>query len=252
MNPYPLMRDLRLGSVRRKLGQDELVKLFRPGGQEDDYSLKPFVLTKSLFVHLPKTAGVSISRALYGCLGMGHLTLADYRDLFRPRAFARMFKFTFVRNPFDRIHSAYHFLRSGGMGGLDAQFNEQVLKDFHSFEQFVMEGLDRQDVSSFWHFLPDTHFLSYRPGHAVELDFVGRYERLERDFDYVRSRVSPAARLGYFNRAAAREDYRRAYTPEMIDRVAKRYAADLDLFGYRFDGLADEAADSGPLSTTRP
>jgi len=256
MGAYAVIRDLRLGNVRRELGHEELVRLFKAGGEdENDYSLKPFIRTNSLFVHLPKTGGVSMSRALYGCLGMGHFTLSDYRELFRRRAFARMFKFSFVRNPFDRIHSAYHFLRTGGMGGLDAEFNDRVLKDFSSFEEFVIEGLDRAEVASFWHFLPDTHFLSWRPGWPLELDFIGRYETFERDFDYVRSRVNPSAKLVHFNRSTAKEDYRRSYTSEMVDRVARQYAADLDLFGYQFEGPTDTAfdpAERGAKSTMRP
>ncbi len=233
-----------------------MVKLFKPGGEEqDDYSLKPFIRTNSVFVHLPKTAGVSISRALYGSLGMGHLTLGEFGTIFRSYAFGRMFKFTFVRNPFDRIHSAYHFLRSGGMGGLDAEFDRQVLKNFPTFEQFVLQGLEQEKVAGFWHFLPDTHFLSCEAGGPVDLDFIGRYETLEEDFDYVRARVNPPARLGHFNRTPKKEDYRSAYTPEMVDRVAQQYEEDLNLFGYEFDGPARPIRGTsapGPRSTTRP
>lgn len=255
VSPFAVLKYVRLGEFRRARGHEEMRQLFKPGGEgEDDYSLKPFIRTNSLFLHLPKTAGVSISRALYGCLAMGHSTLGEYRAIFRRQAFARMFKFTFVRNPFDRIHSAYHFLRSGGMGGLDAEFDEQVLRNYPSFEQFVLEGLNDRNVASFWHFLPDTHFLSYHSGRPLELDFVGRFESLERDFDVVRSRVNPAAVLGHFNRTAA-EDYRGAYTLEMIERTALQYADDLHLFGYEFDGPArpirlTPAAD--PHLTMRP
>src|SRR5262249_33945036 len=152
-----------------------------------------------------------------------------------PRAFARLFKFTFVRNPFDRIHSAYHFLRAGGMGGLDEEFGRTVLKDFSTFEQFVFEGLEQEEVPGFWHFGPNTHFLAYERDTELELDFVGRFETLERDFGYVRARVNPTAKLGHFNHTPGKGDYRRAYTPGMVDQVARRYAADLDLFGYEFD-----------------
>jgi hypothetical protein len=149
-----------------------------------------------------------------------------------------MFKFTFVRNPFDRIHSAYHFLRSGGMGGLDAEFEQRVLKNYPSFELFVLEGLGKEEVATFWHFLPDTHFLSHKVDRPLELDFIGRYENLETDFQYVRSRVNPAASLGHSNRTVGKADYRRSYTTEMIDRVARHYKLDLDLFGYDFEGPA--------------
>ena len=48
----------------------------------DSYSYKPFVDSKSLFVHIPKCAGVSISKGLYGNLAGGHTTLSGYLNAF--------------------------------------------------------------------------------------------------------------------------------------------------------------------------
>jgi chondroitin 4-sulfotransferase 11 len=239
VNPFKILSYCDLSAVLRILGWREAVKLFKFGAPgPDEYSLKPFVRTDSIFVHIPKTGGVSINRALYGSLGMGHMSLGEYRKLFRSRAFRRMFKFTFVRNPFDRIHSAYHFLRAGGMGEIDADFDRRVLKNFPSFEHFVLEGFENAEVSSFWHFLPQTDLLACEDHGLHDLDFVGRYETLAEDFEVVRSRVNPAAQLPHLNRTPSKDDdYRRVYTPEMIDCVARRYAAALDLFGYEFDGV---------------
>jgi hypothetical protein len=166
-----------------------------------------------------------------------------------------MFKFTFVRNPFDRIHSAYYFLRAGGMGGLDEEFGQQVLGEFPTFEHFVFEGLEKEEIAGFWHFLPDTHFLSFEAGRAIELDFIGRYENLARDFDVVRRRVNPSARLAHSNLTPQKEDYRRAYTAKMVDSVARQYGADLELFGYEFEGAVRPiqlTSATGSPSTTRP
>jgi hypothetical protein len=221
----------------RRFGRETVMGLFNAREPNpNDYSLKPFIRTKSLFVHVPKTGGVSISSALYGCLGMGHLPIREYRKLLRPRAFARMFKFTFVRNPFDRIHSAYRFLRTGGMGELDAEFNQRILDQFRNFEHFVIEGLECEEVVRFWHFVPQIHFLGGDAAAVADLDFIGRYEMLKEDFNSVRRRVNPSAILSHYNPTRPREDYRLAYTAEMIDCVARHYALDLAVFKYQFDG----------------
>ena len=59
----------------------------------DGFSYEPFDRTRSIFVHVPKCAGISISRALYGNLGGGHTTFNEYATIFEPHAFRRYFKF---------------------------------------------------------------------------------------------------------------------------------------------------------------
>jgi len=248
-----VIRHCDLREIRGTLGWRAVARLFTSGGEgEGDYSLKPFVRTNSIFVHLPKTGGVSVNRALYGSLGMGHLTLREYRTLFRPRAFAGMFRFTFVRNPFDRIHSAYHFLRAGGMGEIDVEFAQRVLEKYPSFERFILEGLENEEVAGFWHFLPQTHFLGSEKDFHQDLDFVGRFETFEQDFDYVKARVNPSARLPHINRTPRKpRDYRRAYTPEMVDRLARHYAPVLALLGYEFDGAKRSAKVAKGVAAAR-
>src|SRR5690242_8686296 len=112
MGALTALRYCDLSGTARIIGRKRLLKLIASNAEEER-SLRPFIRTNSIFVHVPKAAGVSIARALYGDLGMGHMTLAEYRTVFRQRAFDKMFKFAFVRNPFDRLHSAYHFLRAG-------------------------------------------------------------------------------------------------------------------------------------------
>lgn len=81
----------------------------------DSYSFKPFDESKSIFVHIPKCAGVSINKSLYGNLAGGHTTFDEYIIIFEPKCIENYFKFTFVRNPWDRVVSAYFFLQKGGV-----------------------------------------------------------------------------------------------------------------------------------------
>src|SRR5699024_3171220 len=67
---------------------------------------------KCSFVHVPKAAVTSISNALY-VRSFGHFSAAEIRLDF-PRAFGNIFVFSIVRNPWDRIVSAYRFAASGG------------------------------------------------------------------------------------------------------------------------------------------
>jgi hypothetical protein len=89
-------------------------------GQARDYSLVPMIERGCLFVHIPKCAGVAVSRALFGGLGGGHLPVAHYQLMFDAAQYARHFKFAVVRNPYDRLLSAYRFLAGGGTNAVDA------------------------------------------------------------------------------------------------------------------------------------
>ena len=59
----------------------------------------------AIFVHVPKAAGSSLSQLSWN-RGNGHKTVADFCQLLGPK-FKSQFVWAFVRNPFDRIVSAY-------------------------------------------------------------------------------------------------------------------------------------------------
>ena len=68
---------------------------------------------QAIFIHLPKTAGTSISKAL-GLVTSRHVPAEDYY-VSNPNKFSRFFKFAFVRNPHVRLLSSHTFLRDGGI-----------------------------------------------------------------------------------------------------------------------------------------
>ena len=73
--------------------------------------LKVFDEKKCIFFHIPKTAGISLVKALFGDLDWGHRDVNYYINVFDKKRFNDYFKFTFVRNPYDRLFSAYSFLK---------------------------------------------------------------------------------------------------------------------------------------------
>jgi hypothetical protein len=65
-----------------------------------------------LFIHIPKTAGMSISRALYG-QHVTHCTIRYYAKV-APELVVSAPSFAVVRDPVRRFLSAYGYARSGG------------------------------------------------------------------------------------------------------------------------------------------
>lgn len=234
-----LYRNCNPGNLRKHLGLSGIARSFNPAfdAAAAPNSLEPFIRTNSIFVHIPKAAGVSVARALYGNLGFGHRKLRDYQEIFRPAVFERMFKFTIVRNPFDRLHSAYVFLNNGGWGREDEAFRVNVLSRYPDFQTFVLEGLQEERVLRYYHFIPQDVFLETANGPLADIDFVGRLESLPQDFEKIRQRVNPQAQLKHENRSVGREpgDFRRHYTSEMVDVVNRVYGRSLALLDYSFD-----------------
>lgn len=211
-------------------------------------SLAPFDRRKCIFVHIPKAAGVSVARSLFGNLAGGHTSIAMYQIAFSQCDFERYFKFTFVRNPWDRLFSAFRFLRQGGMTQKDQDWAREHIVRYRDFSEFVETGLSNSNVKQWVHFRPQSEFLCLPHQDSPAVDFLGMYENLERDFFLVRQRLSldPDQRLWHCNKttAFARRDFRDHYTESTREIVAHEYARDIDMFGYAFDNssLPDQLA----------
>ena len=191
---------------------------------------------KALFFHVPKTAGQSVQHSLFGGIVVGHWTFRQFELAFSKRELASLFKFTFVRNPWDRLVSAWVFLRGGGRNQWDREWSEKNLTQFPDFESFVLQRISREQVEhEYWHFLPQVHFLRNGRG-RVELDFVGRFENLQRDFERLAGLLGCSVALGSHNRTRSRQssEYRQFYTPRTAEIVAAAYREDIRTFGYEF------------------
>ncbi len=214
------------------------LQVMRRSQNRTGYSLQQFERTRSIFIHIPKASGVSITRSLYGNLGCGHLPMREYELAFSPRFVRESFIFTFVRNPWDRLHSAYRFLVKGGMNRADAQWRDAHRDCLASFEQFVEAGLRVPEIAGSLHIIPQSRFL-HSPVYGYQcVDFVGFFENLDDDFGAVcRAMSVQDTALPHQNRTAGDAvDYKTVYTNRMRDIVAEFYREDIDLLGYDFGG----------------
>src|SRR4051812_11070000 len=77
---------------------------------------RPMLRRNLIFIHVPRAAGTSIARALYGVQCTRHYSMRYYRDI-NPTFCAQAESFAVLRDPFDRFASAYAFVRAGGTPG---------------------------------------------------------------------------------------------------------------------------------------
>lgn len=164
------------------------------------YPYKPFMDSKKcIFIHVPKTGGSSIRKALGAArTGRQHLPWSVYYQA-NPAKFNRYFKFGFVRNPTDRALSSYYYLKRGGNGREDSSASEAISK-FESFSDFVINGLAYGYFSNHILFLPQTFFLCDWAGQP-QVDFMGRVESFAADSNEILKRLGIEAAVSHQNKA---------------------------------------------------
>jgi hypothetical protein len=150
------------------------------------------------------------------------------------QVFESCFKFTFVRNPWDRLASAFFFLKNKDMKS-NQKWATEHLSTFGTFDDFVRKWVTRESVWFNSHFLPQYHFVCLEAKQPA-VDFIGYYENIAPDFVRICERLKIRVTLREENQNPIRtRDYREYYTEETRRIVAEAYAEDIELFGYSFD-----------------
>ncbi len=188
--------------------------------------------TQSILVHVPKCAGTSIGDAFYEGGAGGHQTARWYQERF-PEEYEQYFTYAFIRNPWDRLASAWFYLRNRTGHKKDGGWAD-LLNQYGDFNTFVAEWLWPENVVRHYVFAPQYLFICDKFG-TVSLDYVGQLETLSRDFQYVARRLNSNATLPKLNQSKNR-DYRALYNDKSVEQVAEVYKHDLQLFDYSFGG----------------
>jgi chondroitin 4-sulfotransferase 11 len=187
----------------------------------------PFV-----FVHLTKTAGTSIDYTLKHLAEIPkekhkvkHETILQLLKQCKKDP-AEYFKFTTVRNPFDRLVSNYFYR-------VERLKDPKIIDANMSFSEWVTgeKGYSFKDtmVKRTMH-----SWISDEKGNLL-MDYVIRFEKLQEGFSEVCAKLGlPAYELPHTFKTK-HNHYSSYYSPEAIDCVYIHYKKDLESFGYKYN-----------------
>jgi hypothetical protein len=176
-----------------------------------------------IFVEIPKTASSSV-RAVIGKPNNPHLNICQILRTMDPVKFEEYFKFSFVRNPWDRVVSLY--MRQEGL----------VVRKHMSFEQFV--DWIQYSSATCLHPLPHVNQLDWlvdQHGNMM-MDYVGRFERLNDDWEVISGKLNITNRLSHINKNNLKDKhYSEYYNERTKNVVADKFRRDIEYFGYEFN-----------------
>lgn len=186
---------------------------------------------QSTFIHIPKTAGVAMSQWLINNVSGSYLLQKQHGGKHAAQKRIRKhyaqqtnadkpidFGFTFccVRNPWERVVSAYHYYVKRG----------KIDPYKFTWEQFI----NREWEHGKWgcvHKQQVTYF--------DDVDLIIRYENLEKDFMKVQEFYGCWKPLFKAN-ASSHKDYKKYYSnPKWIDDVEEHYKDDIARFSFSFE-----------------
>lgn len=195
---------------------------------------------KIIFVHIQRTGGTSIRRFLskhlskskdiegtHDFVGVAKKHIEDKEE-----KWGDYYSFSFVRNPWDRLVSWYYFIIQQNSWLKLHHYVKENGPDFTSFIIRCTEVIHDMDGDKCcaWNQLD---YLTDIKGDII-VDFIGRFEYLQRDFEIVRTRLSISETdLSHINKTD-HKGYRQYYTDETRQIVEDRFRKDIEYFGYTF------------------
>ena len=182
---------------------------------------------KFAFVHIPKIAGSSVVSSLrpFGLRHKGKVQHANVRKLknYLGNDFKKYFIFCFVRNPFEVAVSLYEYMKR-----TPYHYRYKRVKKM-SFEDFLNYA-PKELKKNCWNFITNSNG-------EILVNFIGRYEKLSKDFSKICKKIGINTKLVYINKTKKTyKDYRKYYNSNCIELVKKYRQIDIEKFNYTFDG----------------
>ena len=235
---------------------------------------------KYVYINTPKVAGTTVKLALnqleghpdpkvLGAIHEQGQRLSDFsvEENVVMLSSPDWFRFTFVRNPYDRLLSAYK--SKVGIWGREYGWLQDRIRDvygypshpngwlpvvaFRDFVHYLIEKFDEPRIGGDGHFSLQT---TLHLEHLIQYDFVGRYEHFAEEFREVLTRLGAPEEV----KDRAEEVYNPthpihhaiAYDRDLASPVYDHYREDFERFGYDKDSWMYDADSPAVVDWAQP
>lgn len=195
-----------------------------------------------VFVHIPKTGGEAVEKVLGLKKNHYHARARKQKDA----CWDKKFKFTVVRNPWDRMLSYYFHLRKS----LDPSNSKYYKKPLNpkrawklatslEFNAWITKVLVQEPKAGTneagVRLMASAYDYLFSPDGHVLVDYIVKFEDLGRDVKRVFRMIGrPNLGLAKLNASKRKHNYRTYYNNHSIALVAKAFAKDVSIFNYTF------------------
>lgn len=205
-----------------------------------------------LYVRVPKCGNSSIRRSIKG----GEKRRMSKSQIVRARK--DWTTFSFVRNPWDRVLSAYRHKVTGDsnsprivdgiyQGFLDHGIPVRADMGFAEFCELICDIPDKKTDK---HLRSQTSFLFIKDTSIVS--FIGKVENMNEDWSRLMAQIGINIQIGHINRTQKDSQHYSLFYPDtaLVNLVGDRYAEDIRHFGYDFERANDEP-DQSTIQTSK-
>jgi hypothetical protein len=194
---------------------------------------------RCIFIHIPKTAGTSIEHfikdnnknhlELIGVLNnrsMQHYTAQELKNIY-PVVYNNYYKFSIVRNPYERLLSEYYWTPVPDLGFKSGRNKADFL--YHVID--IVKNNKYNENIYYDHLAPQYSFICNNKKQLV-IDQLFKYEDLEWVSSYLKKKLEIESDFPYLNKSKSlikKDDW----TPNQKEKIYKLYKNDFLLFGYK-------------------
>jgi hypothetical protein len=178
-----------------------------------------------IFIHINKTAGSSIEKALK--IPSEHKTALEKIQQIGQKNWDKKFTFTVIRNPWDKVVSHYHYrvkTNQTDLGVNPVEFTKWVKLTYGDKNAFYYDNPKM--------FMPQVDWIADKNA-KILVDKIIYFENLESDFNVVLQKLGRTITLPHVKKSN-HGIYREYYDPETIEIVNNWFGRDIEIFGYHF------------------